>query len=462
VRQAWLAVVLLPAAGLALLLAVPRLDVRWQHNPSHLWLVLAAGVVTLALGLLMGEAARRRTDARTFLLSLVFVSVSGFLVLHALATPGQFVSGPNSGFDLASAVGLLLGSVFAVASTVDFRSMAARTIVRHRRWLEVALLGLMLAWAIVSLGGMALAEPMVDRWPLKALAAVGVVLYALAAARYLRVYRRRPAFLLLAIVAAFVLLVEAMAAVAFSRSWHASWWEWHLLMLVAFAVVAVSLWREKSVGGSLDDLFAPVYGEPTWEDVRDVSVLFGDLEGFTTFSEGRDPTEVRGLLNTYLRETVPLIVGEEGGRVEKYVGDAIMVTFDQPDHALRAARAALALQERTTAVAAEHPGWPRFRVGVASGRAVVGLVGGRGGLMHEILGDTVNVASRLEGYAHAGQVVVSGPTREALGDAAVVDPPEDVHVKGRQEAVRAYILRGLTTGDEGEQGLRHEEREAQT
>jgi class 3 adenylate cyclase len=457
----WAAVVAVPAAGLALLLAAPRLDLRWEDHPAHLWVVLAVGAVTHALGLLTGDAARRRLDARAFLLSLVFVSAAGFLVLHALATPGVFVGGPNAGFVAASAVGLLVGAVFAAVSTVDFRSGPAAAIVRRRRFLELALVAVIALWAGMSLAELPpLRDPLDSGWPLKALGAAGLVLYGLAAWRYLAVHRRRPAFLLLAVVAAFVLLVEAMAAVAFSRSWHLSWWEWHLLMLAAFGLVAAALWHEKGLGGSLDDLFAPVYGEPTWEDVREVSVLFADLEGFTGFAEGRDPTEVRGLVNAYLREAVPVIVAETGGRVEKYVGDAIMAVFDGPGHPFRAARAGLLLQERAAAVAAENPGWPRFRVGISTGRAVVGLVGGPGHLARETLGDTVNVASRLEAYAHAGEVVVGSRVRDALGEAALVGPAEELKVRNRVEPVRAYVLRGLAPGSEGDERLQAEEQEA--
>ena len=79
---------LLPLAGLALLLAAPELDVRWEHHPSHFWLVLAAGTINAALAYATGSAARRHGDARVFLVSLGFLAAAGFLGLHALATPG--------------------------------------------------------------------------------------------------------------------------------------------------------------------------------------------------------------------------------------------------------------------------------------------------------------------------------------------------------------------------------------
>ncbi len=107
----WSVAVALPVLGLALLLAVPDADVRWEHQPSHFWLVLAAAVTSAGLALATSGVALRRADARLFLVSLAFLSASGFLALHALATPGVLLDGPNQGFVVATPVGLLLASL---------------------------------------------------------------------------------------------------------------------------------------------------------------------------------------------------------------------------------------------------------------------------------------------------------------------------------------------------------------
>ena len=165
-----------------------------------------------------------------------------------------------------------------------------------------------------------------------------------------------------------MLLAEAMVAIAFARSWHLSWWEWHVLMLVAFGLVALGArhsWREER--------FADLYLSDTVAGDREMSVLFADLQGFTTYSEGHRPDEVTAMLNAYFAVAVPAVVVPYGGDVDRIIGDALMVTFnkrgDQPDHASRAAGAGLALQVATAAVADAHPGWPRFRVGINSGRS---------------------------------------------------------------------------------------------
>ncbi len=439
----WAACLAVPVAGFALLLSAPKLDLHWQHNPSHFWLVVGVGVLNLLVGLVLSEAARRRGDARVFLIALALLTSAGFLTLHALATPDVLVNGSSAAFIVASPVGLFLAAGFLAASSLELSREQSLAIVSRSGLIIGAVLALMVAWAVVVLAE----APPLDR-PLKdddavliGLGAAGFVLYAIAVIRYAALYRRRRAFLLLAVLTALVLLAEAMLAVAFSRSWHATWWEWHLLMLAAFVLVALAVRAEWRASGPADAL-ADIYLEETRASVRDISVLFADLEGFTAFTERSSPEECFLMLNTYFAETLPVVADGCGGTVDKLIGDAIMVTFnargDQPDHALLAARCALALQEAAAEVA--RPGWPRFRAGVNTGRAMVGLVGAKGHRSYTVVGDTVNLAARLEGTAEAGGVVIGEATREALGDAARVTDLGGVQVKGKEQPVRAFAL----------------------
>ena len=112
----WLLPLALPVLGLILLLAAPEADVHWEHHPAHFWLVLGAALVSVVLGYLAGEAARRLNDARLFLVSLAFITSAGFLGLHALATPGVLLEKPNAGFVVATPVGLAIAGIFAAAS----------------------------------------------------------------------------------------------------------------------------------------------------------------------------------------------------------------------------------------------------------------------------------------------------------------------------------------------------------
>jgi class 3 adenylate cyclase len=437
------AVLAVPLLGLLLLLRLPTLDVRWEHHPAHFWLVLITAVLSAVLAYATGDAAGRRGDARLLYVSLAFLSSAGFLALHALATPGVLLDKANTGFLIATPVGVGLGSIFAALSTADFTGDSAVRNVRIGRLLRWVLLGLMVLWAVWSLTGL----PPLDRPPQFAerfplwLAVPAVLLYAGSAVRYVQLWRRHQSLMLLAVPSAFILLAESMVAIAFARNWHLSWWEWHVLMLVAFGLVALSArasWREER--------FAELYLPQTSAGSREISVLFADLEGFTSFSETHRPDEVARMLNEYFAAAVPAVVAPYGGDVDRIIGDALMVTFnkrgDQPDHAERAAGAGLALQKATTDLGKDHPEWPRFRVGINSGHVSVSLLGAAGGRTHTIIGDAVNVASRIESMAPTGGVAM-GPDTKALLPDAVTTPLGAVQLKGRQEPLQVYLLTSL-------------------
>jgi class 3 adenylate cyclase len=176
---------------------------------------------------------------------------------------------------------------------------------------------------------------------------------------------------------------------------------------------------------------------------REVSVLFADLAGFTGFSERRAPTEVIGMLNEYWAGVVPVITAA-GGVIEHFAGDGVMAVFnasgDQPDHGRRAAMAGLAIIEAGRPLAAAHPGWPMFRIGVNTGRAVVGNVGAIGRQSFAVIGDTTNTAARLMSAGEPGQVIVAGATWAALDGHASGRALGPIRVKGKTAAVDAWEL----------------------
>jgi len=432
-----------PLVGLLLVLRQPSLDLRWEHHPAHFWLVLITAMLSAVLAYATGDAAGRRGDARLLYVSLAFLSSAGFLGLHALATPGVLLEKSNTGFLIATPVGVGIGSVFAALSTADFSGDSAVRHVRIGKLLRWVLLGFMVLWAVWSLASLPpLDRPpqFAERFPLL-LAVPAVLLYAGSAVRYIQLWRRHPSLMLVAVPSAFILLAEAMVAIAFARNWHLSWWEWHVLLLLAFGLVALSAqnaWREER--------FAELYLPQTSAGNRDISVLFADLEGFTSFSETHEPDEVGRMLNEYFGAAVPAVVTPYGGDVDRIIGDALMVTFnkrgDQRDHAERAAGAGLALQKATLDLGKHHPDWPRFRVGINSGHVSVSLLGAEGGRTHTIVGDTVNIASRIEGTAPTGGVAI-GPDTKALLPDAVTTPLGQLQLKGRQEPLDVYLLTSL-------------------
>ena len=442
---ATLLALVLPLAALALLVARPGLDHTWQHQPAHFWLVLGVAALSAVLAYGTGVAAVRRGDARVLLVSLAFLSSAGFLGLHALATPGVLVAGPNAGFALATPVGLTLGSGFAAASAVDLSGARGLRVMRVARGLRLAVLSVMALWLVVSLAELpplrSVSAPERVSGPLLLLALVAVGLYGGSAFCYLRLWRRRPTPMLLGMASAFVLLAEAMVAVAFARNWQATWWEWHLLMFTSFAIVVVTARREWR-----EERFSDLYLEDTVAGKREVSVVFADLAGFTAFSEQRDPREVSSMLNAYFEAAIPPVVKGEGGEIDRVMGDAIMASFnrrgDQEDHPGRAARAALAIRDATEAVARSNPGWPRFRIGVNTGEAMTGVLGAHGGRSYTVIGDAVNVAARLEAAAPVGDVAISAETLHRLAGADA-EPLGPLRVKGRERPVEAFRLRAV-------------------
>jgi adenylate cyclase len=458
-RLAPLSLLLVPLAGLFLLLGIPRLDLTWEHQPAHFWLVLIAAVVSFLLGLLMAEAAGRRGDARVLLVSLAFLSSSGFLALHALATPGQLLEGKNAGFQIASAIGLFVGSIFAAAAALPLRPATGAAIVRRRGLLFASVAAALVAWGVLSLATLPpLDDPITPesaRDPLLALWVLGVVFYGYAAYRYGRLCTVQRAPVALAVVAGWILLAEAMLAVAIARNWRVSWWEWHLLMLLAFGLVARNVWAEWKREGPAE-IFADLYEERTLGHREDVSILFADLQGYTAFAERTTPDVVRAMMNDYFVTIAPVVEAEEGELVQT-VGDQVFAVFRNPGHERRAARAALRLQEVTGSLADNHPDWPRFRVGLNSGEAHIGLVKAPGARYFSPTGDVVNTASRLEGQARSGEVVISGRLRRALGEDVVVDDLGELPVKGKERPVQAFVLRALTAhGDQRDERLEHE------
>jgi adenylate cyclase len=203
------------------------------------------------------------------------------------------------------------------------------------------------------------------------------------------------------------------------------------------------------VGARLADELAerPALGHLGGRQV-DVSVLFADLAGFTAFSDGRPADEVIEMLNAYWASVVPAIVGDAGGIIERFAGDGVLAVFnalgDQPDHPLRAARAALHVRDAVATVAEEHTTWPRFRVGVNTGPAVVGNVGTAQQRSFTAVGDTVNVASRVQMLAEPGMVLISMATWELVRDRVRVSPRGAYRLKGVQEPVDVYELVGVS------------------
>ncbi|WP_312888490.1 adenylate/guanylate cyclase domain-containing protein [Nonomuraea rhodomycinica] len=258
----WALHLALPLLGLWLLLSEPHLNVMWQHNPGHFWMIIMVAGVNVVLGGLISQASSRRADARLFLVSMVFLTSAGFFFLHGLATPRVILPTGSVGFDLGQQAGLTLAAGFASASALPLGERAAAAVLAARHVIRGALVGFMVLWGLASLvdGLTPLSEP-----PLTAYASwvawasvPGIVLYVAAAVMMFRLHRRRPSAMLVSLVTAYALLAESMAAGMSQHNWHLTWWEWHLLLTFAFGFVAYSAYLQFRREGSSAGLFDSV------------------------------------------------------------------------------------------------------------------------------------------------------------------------------------------------------------
>jgi adenylate cyclase len=183
-------------------------------------------------------------------------------------------------------------------------------------------------------------------------------------------------------------------------------------------------------------------------EMREVTVLFADIVGFTSMSEKMSPATVALLLNDYLSRMTDVIFKHEG-TLDKYIGDAIMAVFgaplDMPDHAARGIRAGLEMRERLLEFNAERRDGPqlRIRIGINSGKATAGEIGSTNKREYTVLGDTVNTASRLESSVAKPMTVVIGEnTFEAVKGQFEVRALGKATLKGKEREVNVYEVLG--------------------
>ena len=186
-------------------------------------------------------------------------------------------------------------------------------------------------------------------------------------------------------------------------------------------------------------------------DKKDLTVLFSDIRGFTTISEKMTPEELVALLNEYLT-TMTNQVFHYDGLLDKYMGDAIMAVFgaplDQPDHALRACRTSLAMMKELHKLQEKWKaeGRPAFDIGVGlnSGDMVVGNMGSEMRFDYTVMGDMVNLGSRLEGInkEYGTNIIISEFTYDKVKDAMCCRELDGVRVKGKLKPVNIYELLG--------------------
>ena len=248
---------------------------------------------------------------------------------------------------------------------------------------------------------------------------------------------------------------------------HANIWLGVVYPLLALAVnyVALTVYsyvseerQRRQIKGMFRQYVAPTVVEEMLKDPAQVklggnekvlTVLFSDLEGFTTHSERYAPQEIGDMLSEYYDRMTEQVFASQG-TLKEYVGDELMAIFGAPieqrDHATRACAAALAMRDARAALGAEWAriGRPRLRArtGINSGPMLVGNLGSSYRFAYGVLGDHVNLASRLEGLnrVYGTDILIGENTADLVDGAFVLRELDMVRVKGRHQAVRIYEL----------------------
>lgn len=179
--------------------------------------------------------------------------------------------------------------------------------------------------------------------------------------------------------------------------------------------------------------------------LQEVTVMFADMEGFTTISERTDPETLLSVLNKY-HELIVGIVQENGGTIDKFIGDAVMTLYNTPlqqdDHALFAVRTACQIRGELPAFNEQfHPDL-RMNVnfGIHTGNAIVGNVGAPQIMDFTAVGDTVNVAARIQGTSDGGQILISQATFDRVRNFVEATAMGEKRYKGRSEPVMTYEI----------------------
>lgn len=266
------------------------------------------------------------------------------------------------------------------------------------------------------------------------------------------------------IMVAFLVIYTVAEAVVFKVSNSLLPYIYPVLTIIAlyiFSVVSQYL-KERKERGRVTGIFGRYVSKAVVQEIlsskeeikvggvrKDITLMFVDIRGFTPLSEKMEPEDIINILNEYLDLCSRAVFAYEG-TIDKFIGDGVMSIFGAPieqnDHPVRAVRAALQMQRESGKLVedllARYGRSVSFGIGLNSGPAVVGNIGSHERLDYTAIGDTVNLAARLESNAKPGQILISKETYERIKGSFKVTALDAIKVKGKEQLVEIYQVEG--------------------
>lgn len=185
-------------------------------------------------------------------------------------------------------------------------------------------------------------------------------------------------------------------------------------------------------------------------DKKNATIFFADIRGYTSFSEGRDPEYIIGILNDYFQEAVNAVI-KSNGFIDKFIGDCIMAAWGVPmeseeEDARRAVSCAIDIQnmvsDKTRNFFKGEAADLKVGIGMHTGPLVAGNLGSSQRMDYSVIGDTVNVAARLEGVAGPGEIIITENTKKLLSSDFILEKRDSVKVKGKAKPLQIYNVKG--------------------
>lgn len=474
----------LPLGLVLYLMTPPASDVRLDDAVQHFAVTTNVSLLAAAVAIAVMRPALDARDWPSVLVSLGFMTLGGFFLVHGLSTPGVLLRGGPRELAAGSVVALA-GQLAMTVPAVVFAARYSPLLGWLRRSRAVTPRRLLAAVALVILafGADVLLQPVAMSSMVEGMTGYGTAAYAsmpsgtmqgntgyvaavggltvgllgFAAFREARVFARTRLPTHAALVIAFILLAQAQVAAAVAPAFSLLFWDYHALLAAATVIALTALFVELDRRRGLERFLPPTVVERVVTgdhlslegERRTATILFTDLRGSTALAERATPEQAVATVNAYLRAMARAVI-DEGAILDKFTGDGLMAIFgamtDAPSGAQAAARAALRIRGDVAAINAERSarGDPQvgYGVGINTGEVVLGAVGLPERSDYTAMGDTVNTASRMESLTKelGTDVVVSEATAAHLEGTVALRAIGEAAVKGRAAPVRVFAL----------------------